>query len=80
MTAMTLRDVAKVQVQVPVPVPFQSFDAYFFDFMNCFREIQSLLFPIADDVLKSMKVMKVMKIIKIMKIMKAISKVARLSA
>jgi hypothetical protein len=36
MTAMTLRDVAKV------PVPFQSFDAYFFDFMNSFREIQSL--------------------------------------
>jgi hypothetical protein len=58
MTAMTLRDVTKV------PVPFQSFDAYFFDFMNYFREIQSLLFLVCDDVLKSMKVIKVIKVIK----------------
>jgi hypothetical protein len=55
------------------PSPFQSFDAYFFDFMNCFREIQSLLFLVCDDVLKSMKVIKVIKVIKVM------SKVARLS-
>jgi hypothetical protein len=74
MTAMTLRDVTKVSVQ------FQSFDAYFFDFMNCFREIQSLLFPICDDVLKSMKVMKVIKVMKMMKVIKIISKAARLSA
>jgi hypothetical protein len=72
MTTMTLRDVAKVIV----PVPFQSLDAYFFDFMNWFREIQSLLFLVCDDVLKSMKVMKVMKVMTIMKVM---SKVARFS-
>jgi hypothetical protein len=73
MTIMTLRDVAKVPVQVQVPVqapvqvqvqvqvsvqvPVQGFDAYFFDFMNCFREIQSLSFLVCDDILKSMKVM-----------------------
>jgi hypothetical protein len=74
MTAMTPRDMVKV------PVPFQSFDAYFFDFMNCFREIQSILFLVCDDVLKSMKVMKVMKLMKVMKVMKVMSKVARLSA
>jgi hypothetical protein len=67
MTAMTLRDVAKV----PVPVSFQSFDDYFFDFMNCFREIQSVLFLVCNDVLKSMKVIKMMKVI---------SKVAKLFA
>jgi hypothetical protein len=70
MTVMTLRDVVKD----PVQVPFQSFDVYFFDFMNYFREIQSLSFLVYDDVLKSMKMMNVMKVMKIM------SKIARLSA
>jgi hypothetical protein len=65
MPVMTLRDVTKV------PVPFQSFDAYFFDFMNGFREIQSLSFLVCDDVLKSMKMMKMMKVM---------SKIARLFA
>jgi hypothetical protein len=68
------RDVANVLVPVPVLVLVlvlvlvQGFDAYFFDFMNCFRKIQSLSFLVCDDVLKSMKVIKVT------------SKVVRLSA
>jgi hypothetical protein len=59
------RDVAKV------PVLAQGFDAYFFDFMNCFRRIvfeelfskncfrriQSLSFLVCDNVLNSMKMM-----------------------
>jgi hypothetical protein len=59
MTTMNFRDVTKVLV------PIQGFDAYFFDFMICFRKIQSLSFLVCDDILKSMKVM---------------SQVARLSA
>jgi hypothetical protein len=41
----------KILIQV------QGFDAYFFDFVNCFPKIQSLSFLVYDDVLKSMKVM-----------------------
>jgi hypothetical protein len=48
-----------------ISVSVQDFDAYFFDFINCFPKIKSLSFLVCDDVLKSMNVM---------------SKVVRLSA